>query len=553
MTPPSRARCALTVLALLVACWLPSILAGGEIFLPPLALALPGIYAAYRLGAAAALVASLAAGVLAGPLTPASLGPWTDQPPLTWSFRAGFFIVLALSAYRIAQRLKSESDRNYTLARVDPLTGIANRTMLEEQLEVAVGSATASGTAVALAYLDLDDFKVVNDSLGHAAGDELLAGVAERLRTCARATDLVARQGGDEFLFLLGGVPPGEAVRIVQALFDRVQAALREPFAVAGAELMVGASMGVSVFPDDAGSAAALRQHADAAMYCAKRSGSSWAIYDATTVAPTARLTLAARLRRAVTAGELELHYQPVFRLSDECITGVEALVRWRAADGTLIAPADFIPVAEQTGDIEAVGEWVLEELCGQARRWSDAGLHPNFGINVSPRELRRAAFAESFAGRIADHGLDPRRFVVELTETAWTLETAHTLPVLEALRASGLLLALDDFGAGYSSLARLLELPVDVIKVDRSLLAGVPERAAAVAVFEAIRNLAEACGCDVVAEGIETAAQRDLLAQLGCQLGQGFGLARPADAATTTERLHLGLAADRREHTAAA
>ena len=553
VSSPSRARYLVGVLILLMACWLPSALAGGETNLPPLALALPGIYAALRLGAGAALAAAVTAGVVAGPLTPAAIDPFEAQSAGEWLFRTAFFVIIALGAHRYARRLQRETDRHHAQARTDPLTGMANRTMLDERLATAVRRADRSGHAVALAYLDLDDFKVVNDTLGHAAGDELLTAVAERLRGCARAADLVARQGGDEFLFLLNDLTPGHSAPVAQALFDRVQIALDAPFAIAGAELLIGASMGVSVFPDDAPTAGALRQHADTAMYRAKESGSTWAPYEASATAPTARLTLAARLRRAVRDDELVLHYQPVVRLTDGCIMGVEALVRWRREDGTLVNPGDFIGVAEQTGVIDAVGDWVLEELCRQARVWGDAGLHPKCGINVSPRQLRRAAFAERFAGRIRDHGLDPQRFVVELTESAWTLDAERTLPVLHALRATGVLLALDDFGAGYSSLSRLLELPVDVIKVDRSLLAGVPERVAAVAVFEAIRGLAKACGCDVVAEGVETAEQLVLLERLGCQLGQGYGIARPADATVTTERLRAGLEPGRRQAPAAA
>jgi EAL domain-containing protein (putative c-di-GMP-specific phosphodiesterase class I) len=252
-------------------------------------------------------------------------------------------------------------------------------------------------------------------------------------------------------------------------------------------------------------------------------------------------------LRQALERGEMELHYQPIYRLSDMRAMGVEALIRWRKPDGELIAPGRFLPAAEQTGVIDDVGDFVLSELCRQAVRWRERGLLPNLGINISPRQLRRLGFARRFSDEVHRHGLDPAQFVVELTETVWTLEGDRMWPVLEELRAFGFSLAIDDFGAGYSSLARLLNLPVDVIKIDRAFLSPIPGDLQAAAIITAILRLAEACDCDVVAEGVETDAQLEFLIARECSLAQGYHLGRPLLEAALTPRLVAGLADDRR------
>ena len=546
-------RTALLVAVLLALGWLPSVLLGGEHAVPPLALLAPVLVAATRVGLAGALITSLVAGVVAGPLTPHVTATGEAQAASEWLVRTCFFAALGAGMAVVTRRLRTEADGHRALTLHDALTGLPNVLLLEEHLVKAVSRARRDGTEVVLASLDLDDFKLVNDGLGHAAGDALLRTVAERLSGCVRAGDVLARQGGDDFLLLLADVPAGEGPQLAAATFARVQAALRAPCVAAGVELQIAASMGVSVFPCDAPDAEHLRRHADVAMYRAKASGSTWAPYDPADAVPVGRLSLAARLRRAVELDELELHYQPVFELQSGAIRGVEALVRWRDPERGLVPPNEFIPVAEQTGVIDALGDWVLATLCRQARAWADLGLTPHLGINVSPVQLRRPGLAARFAEQIAAHGLDPRRFIVELTETAWTIDAERTLPVLAELQEAGLGIALDDFGAGYSNLARLLELPIDVIKVDRSLLAEVPARADAVAVLTAIQRLAEACNCDVVAEGIETDEQRELLAGIGARLGQGFGLARPAPADDVTALLVAGLTDARRLSGAAA
>jgi diguanylate cyclase (GGDEF)-like protein len=434
------------------------------------------------------------------------------------------------------------------LAYHDPLTGLANRAALEDALALAVADARAGRTSVALAFADLNEFKRVNDSLGHDLGDELLCQVAARLREAVRPGDLVVRQGGDEFLVLIRGLPrDGRAV--AEAVGQRIADAVNRPFKLGAAELLVDAAVGISLFPDDAESPVTLRKHADAAMYEAKASGGGVNVYGADTADPIARLELAARLRRGIERGELELHHQPILRLADGSVIGVESLVRWRDPErgGGLVPPVEFIPVAERTGVIDALGDWVLREVCAQALTWAEAGLYPNVGFNVSPRQLRRADVAQRFAEVVNAHGIEPGRFVLEITESAWSLEASRLLPVLGELRAAGFALAIDDFGAGYSSLWRLRELPVQIIKVDRAFLAGVPDEPQATAVYSAILQLADACGCDVVAEGVEEPEHANFLVSKGCKIAQGYHFSRPVPAAEVTALLEASIAPERR------
>jgi diguanylate cyclase (GGDEF)-like protein len=411
----------------------------------------------------------------------------------------------------------------------------------------AVAAARASGTAVALAFVDVNDFRRVRDSLGNEMGEELLAEVSVRLRSALRPADHVDRRG-QGFVVLLRDLPIDARLH-AEAVGQRITDAMHAPFTLGAAELLVDVSVGISIFPEDAETPESLRKHADAAMYEARAAGGGVHVYGVGTADPLERLELAARLRRAIERGELELHHQPILRLADEAVMGVESLVRWRdpARGGGLVPPAEFIPVAERTGVIDPLGDWVLREVCRQARDWADAGLKPNVGFNVSPRQLRRPDVARRFAEVVSAHGIEPGRFVLEITESAWSLEASRLLPVLGQLRAAGFVLAIDDFGAGYSSLWRLRELPVQVIKVDRAFLAGVPDDPQGTAVYSAILNLADACGCDVVAEGVETADHAAFLAAGGCRIAQGFHFGRPVPAPEITAMLDARIAPDRR------
>jgi diguanylate cyclase (GGDEF)-like protein len=432
------------------------------------------------------------------------------------------------------------------LAYHDPLTGLPNRAQLADRLEQALDRAAETG-AVVLLSIDLDDFKLVNDGLGHAAGDELLRQLAQRLDAVRRSADLLARQGGDEFILLVELPGRAGAAATAAAIGQRIAEALEPPFVLGDAELRIGASVGAALYPGDAPDAESLHRYADSAMYRAKETGGGYAAYRPGTSDPLARLALGAALRRGLSENALSLEYQPVFRLPGREMMGLEALVCWDDPVTGRIAPAEFLPVAEKTGVIHALGDWVIQEVCRHARAWDAAGLRPNIGVNISPRQLQRPSFADGFAATVAEAGLGPRRIILELTESAWMLEASRTQAALEQLTSAGFAVALDDFGAGYSSLSRLRRLPVAVIKIDRSFLAGLPHDRQAAAVVEAILALATACGCDVVCDGVETEAQLSFLCERGCRLAQGQALGRPQPLAEITELMHRRLIDARR------
>jgi diguanylate cyclase (GGDEF)-like protein/PAS domain S-box-containing protein len=437
---------------------------------------------------------------------------------------------LLSSGIDITERREAEQQIAY-LAFHDSLTGLPNRALLAEHLELALARARRTASSVALLYLDLDDFKLVNDSLGHAAGDQLLCQIAMRLQDRRRETDLLARQGGDEFLLLLSDVD-GDAVGSARVAAAGILESLANPFSIAGTDFHVGASIGIAVFPRDANDGEELLRHADAAMYQAKARGrNTVAVYSGEAHQSRERLSLSTRLRRAIARDELVLHWQPIVDPRDGTLRKTEALVRWDDPSRGIVPPVEFIPFAEDTGLIDDVGEWVLEALCRQRLAWQAAGLDPEVTFNVSPRELRRTVFAEHLRARLGAHGLDPSRVTVEVTESAAMGDHGVTEPVLRDLAGAGFKVAIDDFGAGYSSLSRLRDLPVQLLKIDRSFLRDVPDRPEATAVVTAILELASALGMETVAEGVETAKQRDFLIARGCTLAQGFLLGRPVPA----------------------
>jgi len=433
------------------------------------------------------------------------------------------------------------------LAYDDDLARLPNRAALDAEIGAALGRARTGSGAVALAYVDLNEFKRVNDALGHELGDELLCQVADRLRGAVRPLDIVARRGGDGFLVLLRELPDASAREAAEVVGQRIADAIHAPFTLGAAELLVDAAIGLSLFPADADSPGDLRKHAEAAMYEAKGTGGGVYVYGEGTADPLERLALAARLRRGIERGELVLHHQPIMRLVDARVIGVESLVRWRDGARGLVPPSEFIPVAERTGVIDALGDWVLREVCRQAQAWAAEGLKPNVGYNVSPRQLRRPGAAQRIADTVRAHGIETDRFVLELTESAWSLEASRLLPVLQDLRGAGFALAIDDFGAGYSSLWRLRTLPVQVIKVDRAFLRDVPGDPGANEVYGAILRLADACGRDVVAEGVEESGHAQFLAASGCRIAQGYHFSRPVPAPEMTALLQLSITPERR------
>jgi diguanylate cyclase (GGDEF)-like protein/PAS domain S-box-containing protein len=451
-------------------------------------------------------------------------------------------------AIDVTARQQSE-ERLAHLAYHDQLTGLPNRSNVEEQLGRELARAQREGTPVAALYIDLDHFKLVNDSLGHAAGDQVLVQVAERIGGITRGGDLLARLAGDEFML----VCPGVDGRGAEAVAAKILAALDSSLVLDGAEFQLGASIGIAVGPRDGAAPEDLLKHADTAMYKAKRAGrDAYALYSNDAGDSRRKLTLTARLRRALDEDEFRLHFQPVHDLGSGELRGVEALVRWEDPGVGLVPPDQFIPLAEETGLITRIGAWVIEAACRQAAEWNALGLSPGMAFNASPRELRDESYVERVADALARHALDPRQLLVEVRETPMHASD-RTLEVIERLHGLGVRLALDDFGTEHSSLSRLRELPVQVLKVDRSFLRDVPGDPSGEGVVRAIATLGAGLGMDVVAEGIETEEQLRFAAAAGCGFGQGYHFSRPLPAAAITPLLTSSPAPRRRAARASA
>jgi diguanylate cyclase (GGDEF)-like protein/PAS domain S-box-containing protein len=447
-------------------------------------------------------------------------------------------MVAVLSGQDITDRVRAEAELR-KLAFFDGLTGLPNRAQLESRLRAAVTRARRRSQAVALLLVDLDNFKLVNDSLGRGAGDRLLRRVAGRLRGVEDEPGLLARHGGDEFLLLLGDLDPLEAERTARQAAERLAVRLAKPFTVAGAEFHVEASIGISIFPADADSAEALLQHADAAMYQSKGRGrAASTVYAGVTHDPLERLSLSRRLRRAVARDELILHYQPIVWTASGRLHSMEALLRWHDPDRGLVQPDAFIPAAEEMGLLDPIGAWVIDALAAQIGEWHALGVEPRVSFNVSPRELLRPDFAGELGERLRIAGIDPSLLTMELTETATLREPERIGPLLGELRDIGLQLAIDDFGAGWSSLSRLRQLPVQILKIDRSFLREIPDDPEAGAIVRAVIALSDALGMTTVAEGVELPIQQHFLAAQGCPLSQGRLFGEACTPAEMTERL---------------
>jgi len=465
---------------------------------------------------------------------------WFRDSAVVVNDRAGVPAFVHGVMFDITDRKNAEEQVAF-LAYHDNLTGLPNRTMFEELLELGMARARRHDLSVAVLCIDVDDFKLVNESLGYEAGDALLRAVAERLREATRETDLVARQGGDEFLLLLadieGGSVPGfegtdGAILVVESVAARVHESLRAPFNVAGTELYVSASIGISMFPHDADDATALLKNADAAMYQSRKTvPGSYLLHWRQSEEALGKLSLTTRLRKAVENRNWQLHYQPVVELAEGKMVGVEALIRWADPNGGLVPPGDFIPLAEEMGLIEAIGDWVVEELSHQAAAWRAEGLELEVSFNLSPRQLWQPELTEKILQQLGAANVDPGSIIVEVTESAAMADPERTLRILRDLNDRGLRLALDDFGTGYSSFARLRYLPVDLLKIDRLFIRDVAQDAQAGDMVRAIIQLAHGLGMTPLAEGIETEDEWRFLVEQGCRLGQGFYFCRPAPA----------------------
>jgi diguanylate cyclase (GGDEF)-like protein/PAS domain S-box-containing protein len=422
------------------------------------------------------------------------------------------------------------------LAYHDALTGLPNRVLFMDRLERALARSERLGTAVSVLFLDLDNFKVINDSLGHKAGDQLLTEIARRLRTELRGADTAARLGGDEFTVLFESASdPSDPL----AVADRLGAALREPLTLEGHEVFVTASMGIAVArPGD--TAESLLRDSDLAMYSAKGAGKDrCSVFDPSLNARAwRRLELENDLRRALERGELYPAYQPIVSLADASIVSVEALLRWRHPTLGVVAPGDFLPIAEETGLIVPIGRRVLEQACRQARAWPE---HVRVNVNLSAREFAEPGLVQAVTNVLAETGLAPNRLTLEITETVAMTDARATADTLLRLKSLGIHLAIDDFGTGYSGLAYLKRFPVDTLKIDRSFVDGVGSEADDTVIVQAVIALARALRLSLTAEGIETREQWQQLVALGCDTGQGYLFAKPLDAAALDELFHPG------------
>ncbi|UTW13398.1 putative bifunctional diguanylate cyclase/phosphodiesterase [Marinobacterium rhizophilum] len=431
--------------------------------------------------------------------------------------------------------------RLHFLANYDVLTGLPNRVLFIDRLSQSLRAAERSSGLVGVLYLDLDNFKDVNDSLGHNAGDNLLMTVAHRLTQAVRTSDTVARLSGDEFTLILTNLEHrDDAAVAARKILDQ----LSQPFDVAEQRLQVRASLGISVFPTDGTDSEELLRNADMSMYLAKQTGGgSYEFYRPEIGAKKAqRLELLKALRRALDQREFVLHYQPQVELASGRIVGVEALLRWQCPERGLVSPERFIPLAEESGLVVPIGEWVLRKACAQARIWRDTGYPPlRVAVNFSACQFRQKNLVELVKAVLDENELPPECLEVEITESVLMQDTAASLKTLQELRACGVSISLDDFGTGYSSLSYLKRFPVDALKIDRSFVSDIPQDEDDVAINSAIIAMAAKLNISVIAEGVETLEQLEFLRNEGCGLVQGYYLQRPASAQDLASILRNG------------
>ncbi|WP_409421593.1 EAL domain-containing protein [Pseudaeromonas sp. ZJS20] len=448
-------------------------------------------------------------------------------------------VIQSVCVYTDISQLKASEAKLEFLAHHDPLTGLPNRILMQDRLELALRRARREQERFALLMLDLDRFKNVNDSYGHPMGDALLKEIAQRLRGRLRQSDVISRQGGDEFTVLLESNPSlNEVSRIAEQLIELLQQPVRLPN---DQEVVVGASIGISLFPEFGQHADELLRQADSALYRAKAEGKGCFCFFSTELTQVAqeRLALEMRLRRAIDQEEFCLYYQPQLEISSHRLVGVEALIRWQDPQGELISPAQFIPLAEETGLINRIGEWVLREACRQGQRWREAGLPPlTLAVNLSARQLRQPGLGDSIRQILAETGFPPQFLELELTESALIERESECIQLLTELQALGIQLAIDDFGTGYSSLAYLKRLPLNMLKIDKQFVDDLPHQRDDTEIASAIVAMGHALGLRVLAEGVETPEQLAFLRQLGCDRLQGYLLSPPLPPCAFEEKM---------------
>ncbi len=438
-----------------------------------------------------------------------------------------------VSVFSDISKIKHSQEQLDFIAHHDPLTNLPNRLLFNDRLDHALQRAERENKQIALLFLDLDRFKNINDSLGHPVGDAVLLNVAERLTNLVRKEDTVARLGGDEFILLVESVTDAQDVA---QLAQKIIQTFNRPFHIKGHELHITVSAGISLYPRDGEDNATLIRNADAAMYRAKDEGrNDYQFYTTElTTAVFERLTLETALRHALTRNQLVLYYQPQYQLESGELVGVEALIRWQHPDMGLVGPSKFIPLAEESGQIASIGEWVLQQACQQMQAWIEAGIElKHIAVNVSGLQFQRDNFETIIDQALKQSGLDPVLLELEITEGYIMQNTKQAITVLDKIKKLGVTIAIDDFGTGYSSLSYLKRLPVDKLKIDKSFVRDIPQDSNDEAIARAIVALAHNLQLSVIAEGIETEGQRDFLKSLNCNEGQGFlfGYPLPADA----------------------
>ena len=450
-------------------------------------------------------------------------------------------VIATIEAHAVADQIQAARDQmNYT-AHHDALTDLPNRILLQDRLGQAIEAARRQERPLAVMFLDLDRFKYINDSLGHAVGDQLLQSVARRLKDGLRHSDTISRQGGDEFVVLLPNIERAEDAALSA---DKILAALTLPHHIGEHELHIGVSIGISIYPGDGQDTETLLKNADTAMYHAKENGrNTYEFFEQEMHARSVRRqSIEAGLRRALERQEFVLHYQPVVHLLSGATVGVEALIRWRHPERGLLLPDEFVPIAEECGLILPIGRWVLREACNQAQAWIRAGFPPiTVAINTSAFEFRGKDFIENIRAILAETALAPHLLELEMTETVLMSDAASSNSVLHALVDMGIKLAIDDFGTGYSSLSYLRQYPVDALKIDQSFVGQMIGSADNASIVSAIIGLSTNLKKRTVAEGIETAEQVALLLTLHCDEGQGYYFSHPLAADEFAAHLRPG------------